>query len=113
MLAPSMQHGSSWSRGLILLCAVGAVVGGAGCASGESSVDQCSNARDDDSDGLTDCADPACRVYAFCTGADGGAADAGPRDAAPRPDGARCGRPLELVLVLDVSSSMEDELARL
>ncbi len=77
---------------------------------GESSIDACSNARDDDGDGLVDCADPACRVYAFCLSLDAGT-DAGPIDAA-LPDGALCTRPLDVVMVLDVSSSMTDELAR-
>lgn len=85
-----------------------------GCQSGgESSVDQCSNARDDDGDGLIDCGDPACRVYAFCSASDSGRPDAGPTDALPRPDGARCARTIDLAIVLDVSSSMLASLDRL
>jgi hypothetical protein len=98
------------ARGALLGCVVAAGLAGCG-GGGESSVDQCSNARDDDGDRLIDCADPACRVYSFCSGSDGGPPDAGPRDAAPRTDGAICGRPLDVTLVLDVSSSMVDELA--
>jgi hypothetical protein len=79
----------------------------------ESSIDECSNGRDDDGDGLIDCADPACRVYVFCLGGDAGTADAGERDAAPRPDGALCERTVDVVLVVDVSSSMDPELRAL
>lgn len=82
-------------------------------SSGETSTDQCSNGRDDDSDGLPDCADPACRVYAFCAGSDAGRPDGGPVDAAPRPDGALCGRTIDLVIVADVSSSMVGPLEQL
>lgn len=88
---------------MLLFCALAL-----GCqtpAPTESTVDQCSNGRDDDGDGFVDCNDPACRVYAFCLNIDGGT-DAGPMDAGPRPDGALCTRPLDVVLSLDVSSSM-------
>lgn len=78
----------------------------------ESSVDACSNGRDDDRDGLIDCADPACRAYVFCLQSDAGA-DAGPVDAGARPDGAVCSRPIDVVLTVDVSSSMAAELASL
>lgn len=104
MLAPSMRPFAS----LLLVITLSA------CApSGESTVDQCSNGRDDDGDRLVDCADLACSVYAFCSSADAGPRDAGPRDAAPRPDGATCARMIDLVLVLDVSGSMDAELALL
>jgi len=82
-------------------------------SSGETSLDQCSNGRDDDADGLADCADLACHVYAFCEGDDAGRPDAGPIDAAPRPDGAACARPIDLVIVADVSSSMVGALEQL
>jgi hypothetical protein len=96
--------GTSLTALALLACSQGA---------GESSADQCSNGRDDDGDGMADCADPACRVYAFCTGSDAGPPDAGPIDAAPRPDGAICARAVDVVLSVDVSSSMVDELALL
>lgn len=88
----------------------------AACGSGptgESTLDQCSNGRDDDADGQVDCGDVACRVYTFCTQPDAGRADAGPIDAAPLPDGALCASPVDVVLAVDVSSSMEAELAAL
>ncbi|UJR85297.1 hypothetical protein [Sandaracinus amylolyticus] len=79
---------------------------------GESSLDACSNGRDDDDDDLVDCSDPACRAYVFCLSNDAGA-DAGPVDAAPLPDGAVCVRPIDVVLTVDVSSSMGAPLAAL
>jgi hypothetical protein len=80
----------------------------------------CSNGIDDDGDMLTDCTDPACALFSWCTGGDAGARDAG-LDAllldahldagdAGRPV---CGEALDVVLVLDVSSSMTDDIARL
>lgn len=97
--------------GLAVIVAWGLALG---CSpGGETSADQCSNARDDDADGLIDCADLACRVYAFCSGSDGGRPDAGPVDALPRPDGARCGRTIDAVITLDVSSSMIAAIDRL
>jgi hypothetical protein len=111
MLAPvgvprSAPTSLSVSVGALALVSLAACGGGT-----ETSVDRCSNGRDDDGDGLVDCADPACRVYAFCGAADAGRRDAGPVDAAPWPDGALCARPIDAVLTLDVSSSMADELA--
>jgi hypothetical protein len=52
-------------------------------------------------------------VYSFCEGDDAGRPDAGPVDAAPRPDGAACARPIDLVIVADVSSSMVGALEQL
>jgi hypothetical protein len=84
----------------------------------------CSNGVDDDRDMLVDCADPACRLFPWCTGS----SDAGPPDAAsvdattfdaPGLDAAGldagpsvCAAPLDVVLVLDVSSSMGPDLAQ-
>lgn len=82
----------------------------------------CSNGLDDDRDMLVDCADPACRLFPWCTGA----GDAGPTDAATvdasAPDAPGldagdagpgvCTAPLDVVLVLDVSSSMGPDLAQ-
>lgn len=80
----------------------------------------CSNGVDDDGDQLIDCADPACRLFPWCVIVpDAGALDAaraelndaGARDAGDGEVG--CGRPLDVVLTLDVSSSMSNDLARL
>jgi hypothetical protein len=78
----------------------------------------CSNALDDDGDMLVDCADPACQLFSWCLVDP----DAATPDAAAAPDthldagdvGPRvCSDPLDLVIVLDVSSSMTDDVARL
>lgn len=89
-------------------------------AAREDDVGECSNGRDDDGDGLTDCAEAACAVHTSCGGGeDGGggggdAGDAGPPDAslydAPP---VICVDPIDLVFVLDVSTSMASEATRL
>ncbi len=68
----------------------------------------CSNGIDDDGDGLVDCADPTCRLFSFCLSeADAGhAADAGDASLA-------CGDTADLVIVLDVSSSMTATIGQL
>jgi hypothetical protein len=76
----------------------------------EATLVLCTNGRDDDGDTMIDCADADCRIYAVCAVRDAGS-DSGPVDVGPRPDGARCSRAVDVVLVLDVSSSMEAELA--
>ena len=125
MLAPLMAP--SRLRSMFFSCARGTVApwmlalslaGCGGSSAGESNADACSNGRDDDGDGLADCADPACGVYAFCLGGpDAGRADAGPGDAGlldgDVPDASVCAQPVDLVLSVDVSSSMADELALL
>lgn len=67
---------------------------------------------------LVDCADPACQLFSWCLVDP----DAATPDAAAAPDthldagdvGPRvCSDPLDLVIVLDVSSSMTDDVARL
>lgn len=82
----------------------------------------CSNGLDDDGDGLIDCADPACRLFAWCTTVadasqpDASQPDAGSLDAdldAEIDATLTCTEPLDLVLVLDVSSSMTADLAQL
>lgn len=92
----------------------------AGCddsrPSAERDVFQCSDGTDDDGDGLVDCADPDCAVHARCGATDGGGldasippgTDAGPLDATAPPP---CSDPLDLVFVIDVSTSMTDEIA--
>ncbi len=92
--------------------------GGGGGGGGESSADACSDGRDNDGDGLTDCAEPACGVHAWCGGAadGGGSGDAGGTglDAGPRPDGGPgCAEPLDVVFVIDVSTSMADEVEQI
>jgi hypothetical protein len=81
---------------------------------GEMSAAACSNGRDDDGDGFVDCADLACTVHAWCMGGDidaGHMVDTGPmpRDFGPT----TCDEPLDVVFVLDVSTSMADEAMRM
>jgi hypothetical protein len=80
----------------------------------ETDESACSNGRDDDSDGMTDCRDLACSVFAFCQAADSGV-DAAVVDAnvdgGPRPDVGTCSDPLDVVFTLDVSTSMTGELS--
>lgn len=100
--------------------------GVAGCTSrsaagGEATAAECSNGADDDFDALIDCADPGCAAHAFCDGGglDGGLSDGGgtvPPDGGPPSDrmiGPSCGAPLDVVFVMDVSTSMADEAMRL
>lgn len=81
----------------------------------------CLNGVDDDRDGRTDCADPGCALVAVCaaggdTGPGGGTdagpgrPDIGPYDAGPP---VTCVDPIDLVFVLDVSTSMSGEAAAL
>ena len=85
-----------------------------------SATEICGNGSDDDGDGATDCADSACAGVGTCTAPDTGGLDAGPMslDApfvfsdVPQEDGGpptECG-PLDVVFVLDVSTSMEESL---
>ncbi len=80
----------------------------------------CGNGSDDDGNGATDCADSACASTATCMSlaTDAGMFDAGPADApfvlvdAQGPDSpgmVECG-PLDVIFVLDVSTSMEGSL---
>jgi hypothetical protein len=76
----------------------------------------CGNGRDDDGDGAPDCADSACAAAPSCASVvDAGPIDAGPFDApfvsidVNLPDSGlveECG-PIDVVFVLDVSTSME------
>lgn len=79
----------------------------------ESSAAECTNGRDDDRDGHVDCDDQDCD--AVCSGGgddaavvNGDAGGGGNRDAA-----GGCFAPIDLVFVLDVSTSMSEEFARL
>lgn len=106
------------TRELVWVVLVAACLGAsAGCTERreepvESSAAECGNDFDEDSDGLVDCADPGCAVHAMCAAS---GADAGPTptvDAGPRPDarvGPSCGEPLDVVFVIDVSTSMAEE----
>ncbi len=72
----------------------------------------CSNARDDDGDGLVDCHDPACGIFSFCSPHDAGTDASTAGDAnVDAGDGGTCGAPLDIVLTVDVSTSMTGELA--
>ncbi len=111
-----------WGAALLFLAIGGCSDRGAGPPSGsETSVDACSDGRDNDGDGATDCADVACRAFPFCTGdMDAGPgvgvdAGVGPRDAGPPVDAMLplCTAPIDVVFVIDVSTSMADELGRI
>jgi hypothetical protein len=80
----------------------------------EITADQCSNGIDDDRDGVVDCAEESCVGHCGATDLDGGpGADGGPLrfDGGPPSDRhvVSCGDPLDVVFVLDVSTSMADE----
>ncbi|MBZ0121343.1 MAG: hypothetical protein K8H88_30380 [Sandaracinaceae bacterium] len=85
----------------------------------EVDASQCSDAIDNDGDGRTDCDDPACTVHPWCggSGVDGGGSplDAGgsrPDAQIPRFDAtSSCSAPLDVVFVIDVSTSMRDEIS--
>lgn len=107
-------------RVLPTIAMAGALVGCSGPPPAEIGEGPCSNAIDDDRDTLTDCEDPACRLFAWCASpADAGRPDANRPDAfvpdAPGLDAGplRCEEPLDVVLVLDVSSSTAGDLTRL
>ncbi len=109
------------SRALLLSLAFGGLAASAAACSSPRPAEigeaACSNAIDDDGDMLTDCADPACQLFAWCTGSpDAGRPDAGTPDASLDTGDVgmlACSEPLDLVIVLDVSSSMTDDVARL
>lgn len=81
----------------------------------ESSAAECSNGRDDDGDHQIDCADSDCS--AICGTGDASDGDAGPTrsDASYGDTGhsSGCYDPIDLVFVLDVSTSMRDEFSHL
>lgn len=102
---------------LLIAFSLGTALGAASCGGSratptESDMATCSNARDDDGDGLVDCHDPACGIFSFCNAHDGGVDAAAASDAnVDAGDGGTCGRPLDIVLTVDVSTSMTGELA--
>jgi hypothetical protein len=105
----------------LVFAAFAATVLGCGSTRGpELGEGPCSNGLDDDGDMLTDCADPACALFSWCSEGDAGTRDAGrdANDLDARLDAGDagppiCSEPLDVVLVLDVSSSMTEDLARL
>jgi von Willebrand factor type A domain len=93
----------------VLLCSS---LWGLGCQSpapSEATPEACTNAKDDDGDGAVDCVDLGCRVFAVCVPSDAGALDAAP---SPLDATSTCAA-LDLVLVVDESSSMTAALAKL
>ncbi|MCS6798916.1 MAG: hypothetical protein NZ898_10350 [Myxococcota bacterium] len=89
----------------------------AGGGRAETSAAQCSDGRDNDGDGAVDCSDVACSAHAWCamavdSGVDGPVDDGGPRPDVPVSEaGPWCGAPIDVVFVIDVSTSMHDEVA--
>jgi len=110
---------ASWVCALAL-CG-GVSLGAAACSSTrppEIGEGPCSNGMDDDGDMLVDCDDPACRLFAWCTSEpDASRPDASAPDAPGLDAGDAgplvCSEPLDLVITLDVSSSMTEDVARL
>ncbi len=104
----------SWLAILALL-ALGAPACTSRGAARESGAATCTNGIDDDQDGQADCADPDCA--AVCSGDDSGVlpgTDANVPDAGRRDGGGGgCFDPIDLVFVLDVSTSMTDEFTHL
>ncbi len=108
-----MARGSAWLLVIAVAIGGGCSTRDGGGGAGESSADACSNGRDDDGDGLVDCQDPACTVHPWCAaaGTDGGTSTP---DGGASTDGAppACSDPLDIVFVIDVSTSMRDEIER-
>jgi hypothetical protein len=109
------------TTGLWLVLCLAACDAGGGSGR-EASADECSDGADNDGDGATDCEDVRCGVYEFCRvgagdGGPGAPADAGSSgfDAGPSTDAGAvvpgCSEPLDVVFVIDVSTSMADEVA--
>ena len=113
------------SRDRLVVVLVAAITAGfgAGCSSregdpggGEASAAACSDGRDNDGDGLVDCAEPSCGAHSWCAGMDGGGSRDGSVGDARTPPGDRgpplppCTEPIDVVFVMDVSTSMMDEV---
>ncbi len=69
----------------------------------------CTNSRDDDGDGLVDCHDSDCAIFEVCRAHDAAVSDA--NDDAPTSDAGPCSAPLDIVLSIDVSTSMASDIA--
>jgi hypothetical protein len=84
-----------------------------GASRDEATRDLCMNGEDDDEDGAVDCADRSCEDFCAEVEIDSGYFPI--RDAGPLPDAVNvdCNAPLDVVFVLDVSTSMDDEAAKL
>jgi hypothetical protein len=97
---------TTWLR---VACALLFIACGPRGGSDEDDATECADGRDNDGDGARDCSDPGCSGVAFCGGGlDSGGLDAGrsSRDAMTP----LCTDPIDLVFVIDVSTSMEDEV---
>jgi hypothetical protein len=107
---------AAWLVSGLLLGACGSGDSGAGR---EFSSVLCADGLDNDGDGRIDCADADCRSFAFCGGSsDGGVLDMSAiRDSdIVAPDWGttnECSDALDVVFVLDVSTTMADDLARI
>jgi hypothetical protein len=114
-----------WSKHLVVIWTLAAACSpeSGGDGTGESTADACSDGRDNDDDGLTDCDDPACTVFSWCD--EGPDADTdvdsdvdsdvdadSDTDIDADSDGdtgpAYCS--IDVVFVIDVSTSMRDEV---
>jgi hypothetical protein len=101
---------------VLLFASSSALLGCPSRTTSEVGEDACSNGVDDDGDSFIDCADTACRLFSFCLGGrDAGPPDVGTPDSnigdvgdAPA---SVCTEPLDVVFVIDVSTSMAGELA--
>ena len=100
-------RGLAWTIVLLSACSAGPTP--------ETGADACTDGVDNDQDRLTDCADPTCFFQTACEGGDG--------STPPMPDGGMmypdrnlppptpCTEPMDVVFVIDVSTSMRDEVA--
>lgn len=113
---------SRWQLSRLLFplfaCALVAACTSRESAGTERSAAECSNGLDDDGDFLVDCTDTDCRAVCESDRGDAGGLDAGtfvPTDAGPPPDAPvhTCNAPLDIVFVVDVSTSMTEEAERL
>jgi hypothetical protein len=77
----------------------------------EMDMTTCHDHRDNDGNGLVDCHDPSCA--AFCRPVDAGVADTNVDGGPLHLDGGACRVPLDVVFVVDVSTSMTREMAAL
>lgn len=75
----------------------------------ETGAAACSDGIDNDANGTTDCDEPSCLLQSFCSAA----MDAGPQDGAVVDSGPLCSAPIDLVFVIDVSTSMGNVLSDL
>lgn len=85
-------------------------------SSAESTAAACADGRDNDGDGFIDCFDGNCAAVSVCRAEGGVPLDLGPpQDFGPPRDfgpPATCTAPIDVVFVVDVSTSMADDLGR-